>query len=205
MADNIAVKDGTGASKTLRALDVGSGILVMVHALVDATGADLPLMGRGIANASANFTRPANTTAYTAADLVANNTTAGSVTPLSFTVARYALGGGRITRAFLTKSTVTTTAATFRLHLFTASPTVTNGDNGAFATNGLSFGVLGSLDIASMRAYGDGAFGEVFASSPGIAFKLTSGSVLYGLTEALGAYTPGNAEVFTWKLDVEQL
>src|SRR5688572_29350805 len=36
--------------------------------------------------ASATFNRPADTTAYSIGDLVANNTAAGSVTPLSFTV-----------------------------------------------------------------------------------------------------------------------
>src|SRR5215207_5972656 len=52
----------------------------------------------------ASFVRPANTTAYAIGDLVANSTTAGSVTPLSVTGARVANGTGSIVYAGLRKS-----------------------------------------------------------------------------------------------------
>ena len=83
-----------------------------------------------------SFTRPANTTQYADGDLVANSATAGSVTPLKFSM--NGLGrAGVIRRARISKTTNTATAATFLIHLFDAEPTVANGDNGAFsvATN----------------------------------------------------------------------
>ena len=49
-----------------------------------------------------SFTRPANTTQYTAADLVANNATAGSVVPLTFNTGR---GGIRIKGVHITNQT----------------------------------------------------------------------------------------------------
>jgi hypothetical protein len=56
-------------------------------------------------NISATFTRPANTTAYASGQLVANNVTAGSVTPMAFLlVSRYTGGAFRISRVRLNKS-----------------------------------------------------------------------------------------------------
>jgi hypothetical protein len=154
---------------------------------------------------SANFTRPNDTTQYAANDLVADNTTAGSVTPLSWTAPRYATGSGQIRRARLKKSGTTVTAASFRLHLYTTSPTCANGDNGAWSTS--QAGYLGSIDLdmsgANGRVFTDAA--EVVAGvSHGteIGFDLASGSTIYGLLQAIGTYTPVAQEVFTCELEI---
>ena len=157
---------------------------------------------------SANFTRPSDTTQYASADLVANSVTAGSVVPMSWSVRR---GAGWVRRARLKKSATSVTAASFRLHLYSASPTIANGDNGAWSTT--QSGYLGSLS-------GDmsGANGRVFSDSATVVMTPDLGSeinlalvtgatgttppVIYGLLEARGTYTPASAEVFTAELEI---
>jgi hypothetical protein len=53
---------------------------------------------------SATFTRPSDTTAYASGDLVANSTTAGSVTPLTLTLANPAQVQTNVVRCRLSKS-----------------------------------------------------------------------------------------------------
>jgi hypothetical protein len=168
-------------------------------------------MGSPLAVPSANFTRPADTTAYASGDLVANSTTAASVVALSWTAARVSAGSFLVRRARLKKSGTTTSLATFRLHLYGADPAassgIANGDNGVWSTNYSSY--LGSLelDITSTpgRAFRDSS-GVIGVPSVGseISVKLASGQTIYGLLEARAAYSPGNAEVFTVELELLQ-
>lgn len=163
--------------------------------------------GELVATPSANFNRPADTTAYASGDLVANSTTAGSVTPLSWTAPRYATGGGQVRRVRLKKSGTTVTNAQFRVHLYTSSPTCANGDNGAWSTN--HSGYLGSFDCdmtaATARVFTDSAWAS---GVPGVGsecgFDLASGSTVYGLVQVLAAYTPASGETFTCELEVVQ-
>ncbi|MES2042589.1 MAG: hypothetical protein V4475_01870 [Pseudomonadota bacterium] len=153
---------------------------------------------------SATFARPANTTQYAAADLVANSATAGSVVPLSFDpAARFPGGNGAVKAVRIAKSGVVLTAAAFKLHLFTDAPAVTNGDNGALApTNGLAKGYLGAVAVTIGTAVGDGAFGR---ASCDLMFDTTKpSSKLYGLLEVTDVYTPGSAESFTVELELER-
>jgi hypothetical protein len=75
----------------------------------DARG-KLMVVGRTPALSSANFTRPADTTAYASGDLVANSTTAGSVVAMSFASATFGSGApAQIRRVrILTSSTSVT-------------------------------------------------------------------------------------------------
>lgn len=151
---------------------------------------------------SASFTRPADTTAYSSGDLVANSTTAGSVTPMQFTVGRIAGGSGMIRRLRLKKSDATLSGASFRLHLYNAAPTPSNGDNGAWLTNGLA-NYIGSLDVTMDRAFTDGATGTgIPTAGAEVNFLLPSGQIVYGLLEARAAYTPVSGETFTALLEV---
>jgi hypothetical protein len=227
MADNFDVKDAASVTHTIRAFDVGAGILAYAMVPIDSSGAQImgekskasclpvalptnqALLGRGIDTVSDSFTRPADTTPYTMADLVANSTVAGSVVPLTFASAtRYATGAGRIPRARLFKSDPTLTNARFRLHVFTATPTgIANGDNAAFSVNGT--GYIGCFLIQVDRAFVNGAYGDgvpvdTDSNHAPIRFKLSSGSSLFGLLEARDAYTPISGEVFTATLEIEQ-
>lgn len=156
--------------------------------------------------AASAFTRPSNTTAYASGDLVANSVTNTSVTPISLALARTEGGTVQIRRARLLKSQAGTTNAAFRVHFFTSSPTVTNGDNGAFEPAAHA-GYVGSVDIpnANFVGFTAGAQGN---GAPLVGQEITataaSGSkVIYALVEAKAAYTPASAETFT--LTVEAL
>lgn len=161
-------------------------------------------VGGSTVNPSDTFTRPADTTQYAVGDLVANSTASGSVVPLQFSAARVAAGSFAVVRARLRKSGTGTTAAAFRLHLFSSAPTVTNGDNGAFVPSA-SADYLGAIDIAVNRACSDGAVGAgVPVVGNAICVKLAAGQVIYGLLEALNTYTPVSAEGFSVTLEVLQ-
>jgi hypothetical protein len=145
---------------------------------------------------TATNTRVADTTQYGSNELVANSTTAGSVTPMSFTVPR----PGIITGCRCSKTGTGVLAAGQRIHLFSGTaPTVTNGDNGAFLPNRAA-GWLGSLDVSTFKAFSDGAVGDGLPTTRN-AIPITAAMTMSALQETLGTYTPISAEVFTWGLD----
>lgn len=163
-----------------------------------ATAPTTTANGRQFRQISSSFTRPGDTTAYAAGDLIANSTTAGSVTPFSWLTT-----GSRpfvIPAIRLQKTGTSLTSASFRIHLYTAAPTVTTtGDNGVYASN-----------VDSNAKWIDSYFGAMVAGhNDGCAVICTPDSLIlrqvyfgdpttiYGLLEARAAYTPANAEVFT--------
>jgi len=150
---------------------------------------------------SANFTRPSDTTAYAVGDLIANSTTAGSVVPLSFTIDPGSAGGQYLIRRLrLNKTATSITNASFRLHLYLASPIPTNGDNGAWLTTESTY--LGAIDITMDKVFSNYSKGfGVPATGSEIAFEVPPSGIVYGLLEARGAYTPASAEVFTAVLE----
>jgi hypothetical protein len=154
-------------------------------------------------NPSANFTRPADTTAYASGDLVANSTTAGSVVAMTLAIPTIAEGCGIIRRVKLHKSGTGVTNAAFRAHFYKVAPTtVTNGDNAAFSTNGVA-NYMGAVDVTVTRVFTDGSAGfGVPLTGNEMSFKLASGDSVFVLLEARGAYTPASAEVFTVTLEL---
>lgn len=150
---------------------------------------------------SANFTRPADTTAYASGDLVANSVTAGSVVPMQFDISREAGKGGMIRRIDLRKSGAVVTSASFRLHLYALAPVPSNGDNAAWLTTKAA-NYVGWFDITIDKAFSDGAAGF---GVPGVGNEIIfTADTYYGLLEARGAYTPASAEVFTVVLELIQ-
>ena len=147
------------------------------------------------ASASGTVTRPADTTAYASGDLVANSTTAGSVTPISLVVGRDTAKPFELRRLKLSKSTTGITSASFRVHFYTSSPTVSNGDNGAWVST--EAGYLGWVDVTIDKAFSASAAGIGVPASGVEVFAIPSATTIYALIEARGAYTPGSAEVFT--------
>lgn len=152
---------------------------------------------------SASFTRPANTTAYAAGDLVANNTTAGSVIPLSWANATRVSGDClRIERVRIEKSGTSLTNASFRLHLFESIPTPTVGDNGVYNSSGTlatnnALSMAGTFPVTMIWAASDGAMGiGTPTTGMGATISPTSGRTIYGLLEVTAAYTPASGETF---------
>lgn len=154
---------------------------------------------------SNTLTRPADTTAYASGDLVANSTTAGSVAAFSFaSAARVAAGAIRIERVRLYKSGTSAANASFRVHLYNANPSgIANGDNGAWLTS--IAGYIGAFDLSSAnaRTFSDGVeLAGIPMVGSSILTQLASGTTLYALIEARGAYTPVSAETFTLRAEV---
>lgn len=159
---------------------------------------------------SSSFTRLANTTAYASGQLVADSASAGTVTKLSWNIHRSPSGSVRINRAKIKKSGTGVTNASFRLHLYSSSPTPANADAGVWSTT--ESGYLGFIDIVVDKAFSDGASGhgvpvytnvcQIDVRLPGTS-DLPAGKKIYGLLEARGAYTPASGEVFTVYLEIE--
>ena len=154
--------------------------------------------GRCAVIAATAFARPSDTTQYAVGDLVADSTTAGSVTPIQWSL-RGDGGAVEVVRVRVQKSTTTASAATFRVHLYESPPTAANGDNGAWATD--VAGYLGYAEVI-MAAFSDDAYGIGVPGTPIIAQAATGSRLIYGLIEARGAYAPGSAETFTATLEV---
>jgi hypothetical protein len=109
----------------------------------------------------------------------------------------YKFGSGfRITEVKVQKSGTTATNANFHVRLYGASPTVANGDNGAWSSNLSTY--LGKLDPAIMEAFTDGsAIADSLGEASDSHFTLPDNGVVYGLLVADAAYTPAAEEVFT--------
>lgn len=147
---------------------------------------------------SATFTRPGDTTAYTAGDLVANNTVFGSVVPLTWVTAgsqAFWIPGFKFY-----KSGTGLVGASFRLHLYSATPTITTaGDNSAYGSNVAgNANWIADFDLTLLTKHNDGCAGFMVPTEGVIKLDYQADPVtLSGLLEATGAYAPANAEVFT--------
>jgi len=138
---------------------------------------------------SANFNRPANATPYTANDAVNDNTTAGSVTKLSFSIAAAV---GRIYRVRIRESDQTVATPTIRLWLWDTTFTVASGDNAAFSEPLQD--TVGFVDVAVTNAGTDDAVGYSNCDIP------FTGGTIYGLLQTLSGFTPASGETFTISL-----
>lgn len=148
-----------------------------------------------IITAGASFTRPADTTAYTANDLVANSTTAANVVPMTFS-----LGYGsclRILQAKIKFNSSTNTNGKFLIHLYNALPTCTNGDNGAWLTTESNY--CGNIAVdCTVQTFSDNSTGiGTYVNTSVEVPLLIAGFQFYGLLQATAAYTPTSAEVLS--------
>ncbi|MGE5512369.1 MAG: hypothetical protein ACM31O_14070 [Bacteroidota bacterium] len=164
-------------------------------------------VGGVIANPASTLTRPANTTPYTANDLIANNTTAGSITVPSFTAARVAAGSFLMRRFRLyTNKTSGMAGIVLRVEFWSAAPTFTNGDNGAYAVATGAANWLGAADVV-LTQVGDGAYGVGVPDIGGdIGVKLASGQTVYWsmLVTNSGGFTPASSQTFTLVPEIVQ-
>lgn len=149
-----------------------------------------------VAPADIQITRPADTTAYSIGDLIANNVTAGSVVPMSFTGATKtgAGGSGLITGWIGRKSG--SVAATIRYHFLKTAHAVTNGDNGALLFTALDLdNYLGAMDVVftARDLFGSGGSSVAKSYDTPIPYVLASGDTIYVFMQALDAWTPASA------------
>ena len=154
---------------------------------------------------SYTMTKVSGTTIYDANDLIANHATAASVIPFSFDVSKHGGSYGKIRVVRLFKDAETTTAASFKVHLFSATPVPTNGDNGAYAVSTVANYLGGiAIDMSSGATATTTDLWKVAAPSPEINFDVGGGK-LYGLLQAIGGYTPITLEQFTVTLEIEKV
>lgn len=146
------------------------------------------------------LTLPGTGGTYASGDLAANSATAGSVTPLACVVARYSGGPISITGAQILTSTTGLTAASFRLHGYTAIPTVTNGNDGVFLST--ASGHFCRIDITLDLAFSNGALGRGAPNDSASCTRVLSASqTVYLLVEARGAYAWTAAQTLTVTLE----
>ena len=148
------------------------------------------------------FTRPADTTAYTAKDAISNSTSSPSV--LTFTgitpdVSQF----GYITKVrLMTNNTVwaSTNAAVFKLHLFHEPPTAIN-DNAPYTllyTNRDKR--IGTITFSALNTEGSGSDAANTLWTGALAFESRpSNNTIYGLLEIdsfSGTLTPTSGQSF---------
>jgi len=153
-------------------------------------------------------TRPSNTTAYSAGDVISENASSG--TAWTFDAVVHTNGGsGRIVRAaFLDDDTAHTNQVA--LLLFSVTPTSALNDNGANTAPILadSDNFIGSIDFDASKDFGTGfsfAVATEGNSKLPMPFRCEEGDdAIYGILVAVDALTPTSGEVFRINLDIEQ-
>jgi len=153
------------------------------------------------------FTRPANVTAYASGQLVANSTTAGSVVPLSWTSAARVSGGNfYIRRVRMTLSSKSVTLTSFRIHFYTVTPTIANGDGAAWSTTLANYVCKMDVPVASWEAGTDVSigFGLPTSGDGNECNVVASAQTLFALVEARAAYVPASGETITVIPEIHQ-
>lgn len=137
--------------------------------------------------AGASFTTTGTTTALTDGQLLANSGTAGSVTPLSFTVCRVNAGTGMVRRARLKIADTGLAGKILVVKLYRDSPTVTNGDHGTWLSTESNY--IGQIPVTLDQHFSDFEKGiGAPATGAEINFDCAGGSqLLYGLIVASGS------------------
>src|SRR3990167_2779775 len=161
-------------------------------------------IGRGghnyIKTISATFTRPSNTTTYTANDAVNNSTSAPVIMTFSNCAAGKG-GGGIIKDVRMVDSANQSTVGIFELWLFTATITMDN-DNAAFTPTDAEVATARVIPLNISYAGDDtaGAGGNRLYQTDAADRHFVCASTvadLYGTLKVKNAYPPVDAEIFT--------
>lgn len=145
---------------------------------------------------SLSFTRPQNTTAYTAADVIG---IADAGTPANAGSAVHAFAtdlppGSTVmitdTKLLIGLSAVPSGMTSFRLHIYNAAPTAIL-DNAAFTlADADRASYMGFIALGTPADLGN----NLFIATSGGTFRFNlSGQTFYGILETVGAYTPASA------------
>jgi hypothetical protein len=149
---------------------------------------------------TATITRPSNTTAYTAGDVVGD--TGGSAV-ISLTAAGPTAGFVLVQSVSLvfSDSVVPSGMGAFRVHLFSTSPTAI-ADNAPFdLTSGERDTYMGYIDLPAPQDLGSTIYTQV--DYPGRLIKLAAASTtLFVEIETRGAYTPVSASTVSIRMNL---
>lgn len=151
----------------------------------------------------ATYTRPADTNAYTAGDVIANSTSAATILTFSG-VARAETGSGLIQAATLIDSVAASTKLDADLYLFDTT-VVMEQDNAAWdPSDAEMLTCLGVVEFRGANFKTCGANGITHVQGIGLPFVTVGGKDLYGILVARNAYTPASAEVLKVRLHILQ-
>lgn len=211
-ADTVAdTGSGTGGSATQRVIvdssqlgALGQAAMASSQAVVVASNQTWPtgMSPRAFTATFTTLTRPANTTAYAAADSISDNATAGSVTALSASVSDTNDDPITITEILVSSTDTGLAGKKLRAYLFNSNPTsnsgVGGGDNAAYSQK--VAGYIGSFMGYMETGFSDGTVGRLVPTfnetnyTPAGGFVVavpTSGAkTLYIQYQAVEAFTP---------------
>lgn len=166
---------------------------------VSDNGTSLTVDGRAF-RTTTTITRPSNTTAYTAGDVVGD--TGGSAI-ISLTAAGPTAGFVIIQSISLvfSDSVVPAGMGAFRVHMYSASPTAI-ADNAAFdLLSGDRATYMGFIDMPAPQDFGSSLYTQV--DYPGRLVKLAAASTtLFVEIETRGAYTPVSASTVSIRMNL---
>jgi len=176
-----------------------SGVVFPASQSVSDAGSSLTVDGKAY-RTTATITRPSNTTAYTAGDVVGD--TGGSAI-ISLTAAGPSAGFVIIQSISMvfSDSTVPSGMGAFRIHMYSASPTAI-ADNAAFdLLSGDRATYIGYIDLPAPQDLGSTIYTQV--DYPGRLIKLAAASTtLFVELETRGAYTPVSASTVSIRMNL---
>lgn len=146
---------------------------------------------------TASFTRPSNTTAYAASDVVCNSTSAPAL--LEFANILPVAGGDGVimaARGFVQGSTFNTT---LRVHLYKVSTVTPLNDNDAFTLLWANrSNRVGFIDLTGWQTAGTGSDAAAcLVTGINLPIELNSGNTsLWAMIETRAAFTPTSAQQF---------
>jgi hypothetical protein len=149
------------------------------------------------------FTRPSDTTAYTAGDVISDSTTTTTMQATG-NFARVNAGSGYITRARLTTDKKSITPR-IRVHVYNATGATLAADNVAWKdVYGDESITVGYFDMPAMITGTDTTNSTTsYSENPSINMEFVcaaSNRNLYFVLEALDAFTPASGEKFSLRL-----
>lgn len=153
------------------------------------------------------FTRPSNTTAYTAGDAVTNNAT--TTVPMDFsTLASYGKGHGYIVGARLVMNEKSETAS-WRVHLYNTSSITVAADNAPWVDMYADVAdKIGWISLGAMTTPADASTSDVSRTqdfSIRIPYKcLSADRSIFAVLETVDAWTPASGTKFTLSLWADQ-
>lgn len=218
--DIVSLIPGTGATNLGKAVDAvagatDTGVVALakrvnipaavtpangdwVFLQVDANGALWTKRGQ-VTVKGANKTRPADTTAYTAGDVISESTSAGTGFTVS-NVVPISAGGGWFTRIVVRCSKISITPR-IRVHIFDSTPanTVFNDNAPATTVYAASITEIATVDLPAMVSGGTNSGSVTFVHDQYINFLL-SGTDATVILETLDAFTPASGD--TWYVEI---
>ena len=200
---------GGGGDASAALQTAGNAILTTIDTAIDAIGVKVPALGRAAAAAStpvvavpcgarrsATITRAANTTAYTAGDVVGGALTFSAVADASGT---YTIMGLDLMWDF---GALPSGMAGYTLHLYSVTPPSAYADNAAWdLPSGDRASYIAGLTIGTPVDLGSTLFVSSTPTGPVVINLGTGETALYGYLVTTGAYTPAaNSETGSIRL-----